>query len=383
MRDSQKASQAHLAQRNFLPYSLAMNVILLLAPIQAFFLFSLLLAKRQKSFADKVLMAWLVGIGAHTLIYFLHFQYQLAVPLALNLNSAFPFLQGPFLLAYVAALVGMRQRFAVLDYLHLLPFVGFVLFIAILQGLNTFSVSGAETTKLVNIFSVSDLFSVLLLLSVPVYIAWSLVIMRRANRVLENPAESSRFRWIWAFVAGLGVVWIVAMAAALLNNHQLAPPHMIFWALTIVVYVLGYLGLTRSTVFTAPEFETLQNELQPKYQKSGLKADDARMLYENLVAHVDTEQVYLDPDVSLGALARDLSASTNHVSQIINEFDQCNFHDFINARRVAEACRRLQESRDTNLLELAMDVGFNSKSSFNRAFRKFAGTTPSKFLAGL
>ena len=360
-----------------------MNIVLLLAPIQAFFLFSLLLAKQQKSFADKVLLAWLIGIGAHTLIYFLHFQSKLAVPLVLNLNSAFPFLQGPFLLAYVAALVGMRQRFAGLDYLHLLPFVGFVLFIAILQGLNSFSVSGAEATKLVNIFSVSDLFSVLLLLSVPVYIVWSLVVMRRASRALQNPVESSRFRWIWSFIAGLGVIWVVAMAAALLNHQQLAPPHMIFWALTVVVYVLGYLGLTRSTVFTAPEFETLQNELQPKYLKSGLKADDARALYENLIAHVDSEQAYLEPDISLGTLAQDLSASTNHVSQVINEFDQCNFHDFINARRVAEACRRLQESRDSNLLDLAMDVGFNSKSSFNRAFRKFAGATPSEYLAGL
>jgi len=360
-----------------------MNVVLLLAPIQAFFLFSLLLAKPQKSFSDKVLMVWLVGIGTHTLIYFLHFQYQLAIPLVLNMNSAFPFLQGPFLFAYVVALVGMRQRFTGLDYLHLLPFAGFVLFMAIWQGLSSFSVADGENIELVNIFTVSDLFAVILLLSVPIYIAWSLVIMRHANQVLQSPAQSGRFRWIWAIIAGLGVIWIAAMAAAVLNHKQLAQPHMIFWALTIVVYVLGYLGLTRTTVFTAPEFEALKNELQPKYQKSGLRADDARSLYENLVEHVDNGQAYLDPDISLGALARDLSVSTNHVSQVINEFDRCNFHDFVNARRVTEACRLLQESRETNLLELAMDVGFNSKSSFNRAFRKFTGTTPSEYLAGL
>ena len=360
-----------------------MNVILLLAPIQAFFLFSLLLAKPHRSFADKVLMAWLVGIGTHTLIYFLYFQYQLSVPFIINLNSAFPFLQGPFLLAYVVALVGMRQRFTGLDYLHLLPFASFVLFMVLLNGLSIFSLADTDTTKLVNIFAVSDLFSALLLLSVPIYIAWSLVIMRRASRVLQSPAESSRFRWIWSFVAGLGVVWIAAMAAAVLNHKQLAQPHMIFWALTIVVYVLGYLGLTRTTVFTAPEFEVLKNELQPKYQKSGLKPADAKALYKDLVTHVDNEQAYLDAEISLSGLARDLGYSTNHVSQVINEFDQCNFHDFINSRRVAEACQRLQQSREINLLELAMDVGFNSKSSFNRAFRRFAGVTPSEYLAGL
>jgi AraC-like DNA-binding protein len=360
-----------------------MNVILLLAPIQAFFLFSLLLAKPQKSFADKVLMAWLAGIGAHTLVYFLHFQYQLSVPLVLNLNSAFPFLQGPFLFAFVVSLVGMRQRFTGLDFLHLLPFAGFVLYMAISQGLKVFSLAGADTTISVSIFSISNLFAILLLLSVPFYIVWSLLIMRRARLALPSPAQSSRFRWIWSFIAGLGVVWVAAMASAALNQKQLAQPHMIFWALTIVVYVLGYLGLTRTSVFTAPEFEALKNELQPKYRKSGLKPADARALYDDLVGHVDDDQAYLDADISLGALARELGYSTNHVSQVINEFDQCNFHDFINSRRVAEVCRRLQDSQETNLLELAMDVGFNSKSSFNRAFRKFAGVTPSEYQAGL
>jgi AraC-like DNA-binding protein len=235
----------------------------------------------------------------------------------------------------------------------------------------------------VNLLSFSKLFTFLLLVSVPAYIVWSLLIMRRAKIALPSPTESTRFRWIWFFVAGLGVVWIATVAAAILSQQRVSSPHLIFWALTIVVYVLGYLGLTRTKVFTTPEFEALKKELQPKYQKSGLKQADAAALYEKLVSHVDNERTYLDAELSLTSLAGSLGASTNHVSQVINEFDECKFNDFINKRRVAEACRRLQNSRDTNLLELAMDVGFNSKSSFNRAFRKFAGATPSEYLAGL
>ena len=360
-----------------------MTVILLFASLQAFFLFSLLLSKQQKSVADKVLMAWLAGIGIHALIYFLHFQFQLSVPLAVNLNAAFPFLQGPFLLAYVMALVGMRERFGGLDYLHLLPCIGFLLFIALSYGLNTFSVGLASNSRAVNVFALSKLFTFLLLISVPTYIVWSLLVMRRARRALHTHVLSHRFRWIWLFIAALGIVWIVSTLAAVLSAGQHSPPHLIFWALTGVVYVLGYLGLTRTSVFTAPELEVLKKELQPKYLKSGLKLAAARAAYDSLVAYVDDEQVYLDGDVSLSALARHLGYSTNHVSQVINEFDRCNFHDFINARRVAEACRRLRQSQDTNLLELAMDVGFNSKSSFNRAFRKFSGATPTEFIARL
>ena len=360
-----------------------MNIVLLLAAIQAFFLCSLLFAKAEKSFADKVLMAWLVGIGTHTLIYFLYFQQLLSIPLLLNLNSGFPFLQGPFLLAYVAALVGMRQRFYGLDYLHLLPFAGFLLYIAASQGSGILAISAGDVSLNISIFSVSSLFAILLLLSVPVYIACSLVVMRRARRALPDASASGRFLWIWALIVGLGVVWLAVMTSALLSGRGLAQPHVIFWALTIVVYVLGYLGLTRASMFTPPEFETLKSELQPKYRKSGLKADAARALYDELVEHVDSSKAYLEPDISLASLAGDLGYSSNHVSQVINEFDQCNFRDFINARRVAEACRRLEAAGDTQLLELAMDVGFNSKSSFNRAFRKFAGVTPSEYVARL
>ncbi len=359
-----------------------MAVVFLLASTQALFLFSLLLAKQQKSLADKVLMAWLAGIGIHTLIYFLYFQFQLAVPLVINSNAAFPFLQGPFLLAYVAALVGMRERFAGWDYVHLVPFAGFIIFLLLAQGLGTFLVLQTENTRDISIFAMAEPVTVLLLISVPVYIAWSLIIMRRANRALEGPSMSGRFRWIWFFIAGLGVVWIIAILSYALTQSEShsSPPHLVFWALTVFVYGLGYLGLTRTSVFSEPELEVLKKQLQPKYQKSGLKPAEARAAYSSLIGYVDSEQVYLDGDLSLNSLARDLGLSTNHVSQVINEFEQCNFHDFINARRVTEACRRLEQARDINLLELAMDVGFNSKSSFNRAFRKFTGTTPSDYI---
>lgn len=74
---------------------------------------------------------------------------------------------------------------------------------AISQGLKVFSLTGSETAISVSIFSISSLFAILLLLSVPVYIAWSLVVMRRARLALPSPAQSSRFRWIWSFIAGL------------------------------------------------------------------------------------------------------------------------------------------------------------------------------------
>lgn len=364
-----------------------MTFIYLLAALQALFLAALLLAKQQKSTADRVLMAWLAGIGMHTLIYFLHFQYQASIPLLLNLNAGFPFLQGPFLLAYVAALIGMRERFGSLDYLHLAPFITFIAYLLWVQGPGNFSITPADHALGVSIFSLTGLVTALILLSVPVYIAWSLLLMSRASRVLDNldlsaHDLSTRFRWIRIFIAGLGLVWITVMLILLLSRYLgiNMPPHLLFLALTLFVYGLGYMGLTRTSVFLAPELETLKQSLQPRYLKSGLGMNEAQAIYEQMVFFMDEQRPWLDGGLSLQSMAATLGLSTNHLSQVINECERRSFRDAINARRVCEACRRLDQDSNTNLLDLAMDCGFNSKSSFNRAFRKFTGKTPSEYI---
>ena len=358
-------------------------MIFLLATLQAFFLISLLLAKKQKSFADKVLMTWLAGIGIHTLIYFLYSQFQLSSPLAININAAFPYLQGPFLFAYTAALVGVREQVKGRDYLHAVPFVGFIAFLLLSHGPDVYSVSPGAETLSTSIFDMTNFFTAILLLSVPAYIAASLVLMRRAEKALDSPVLPARFRWIRFCIVGLGVVWFIVIVSFVLakGSGQHSSTHLVFAALTLFVYGLGYLGMSRTAVFSEPEMDSLKAKLQPKYSKSGLKTFEAESVHRQLIAHVENNKSYLDGELSLQSLAGELGVSSNHLSQVINAYEQCNFHDFINSRRVLEACRRLDESPDSNLLELAMDVGFNSKSSFNRAFRKLTGKPPSEYIS--
>jgi AraC-like DNA-binding protein len=72
---------------------------------------------------------------------------------------------------------------------------------------------------------------------------------------------------------------------------------------------------------------------------------------------------------------------TYQVSQLLNTKLNRKFFDFINQYRINEAKRILSgpEGKVKNIMQIAYDVGFNSKSSFNTAFKKFAGTSPSKF----
>jgi AraC-like DNA-binding protein len=101
---------------------------------------------------------------------------------------------------------------------------------------------------------------------------------------------------------------------------------------------------------------------------------------QRLLRHMEIERPYLAPELTLGELATQLRTNTSWLSRVINAGCGQNFNDFINEYRVQEAERRLRDPqfRHYTLLAVALEAGFNSKSTFNRVFRKLRGVTPSE-----
>ncbi|MBT9392823.1 helix-turn-helix domain-containing protein [Hymenobacter sp. NST-14] len=99
-----------------------------------------------------------------------------------------------------------------------------------------------------------------------------------------------------------------------------------------------------------------------------------------LLAHMQTARPYLEPELTLGELATQLRTNTSWLSKVINSGCGQNFNDFVNEYRVREAERRLRDPqfRHYTLLAVALEAGFNSKSTFNRVFKKLRGQTPSE-----
>jgi len=93
------------------------------------------------------------------------------------------------------------------------------------------------------------------------------------------------------------------------------------------------------------------------------------------------QKLYLEPELSLSALATKLKTNTSVLSAAINQNFGKNFNDFVNAYRVEEVKRLLKDPSNTHLslLGVALECGFNSKSTFNRAFKKFTGQSPKEF----
>ncbi|WP_231590735.1 helix-turn-helix domain-containing protein [Hymenobacter terrenus] len=122
-------------------------------------------------------------------------------------------------------------------------------------------------------------------------------------------------------------------------------------------------SLSTSETLT-PAAPTLAPELQPWREK--------------LLRLMAEEQPWLEPELTLAELAHRLRTNTSLLSHVINTGCGQNFNDFVNSYRVVEAERKLQDPRlaHYSLVGIALECGFNSKSTFNRVFKKLTGRTP-------
>ncbi|MCP4151075.1 MAG: helix-turn-helix domain-containing protein [bacterium] len=118
-----------------------------------------------------------------------------------------------------------------------------------------------------------------------------------------------------------------------------------------------------------------------RYKTSAMSNKNSRKCLMDLVKLMTEEKLYLDPNITVGKLAKRLNVSKEHISQSINKGLYMNFNKFLNKYRIEDAKQMLKDPKKNQyvLLKIAHDVGFNSKSTFNAAFKKITGISPSEY----
>lgn len=118
-----------------------------------------------------------------------------------------------------------------------------------------------------------------------------------------------------------------------------------------------------------------------KYERSGLSLEDAETYKIRLMHKMQEEELYLDCELTLPDLAEQTGLTPHQVSQVINGQMNQNFFSFVNNYRIQLAKKLMteQETRNMPIVELAVEVGFKSKSSFYDAFKKATQMTPTQF----
>jgi AraC-like DNA-binding protein len=97
------------------------------------------------------------------------------------------------------------------------------------------------------------------------------------------------------------------------------------------------------------------------------------------------DKAYLECDLTLAELAARVGASAHELSQYLSVHEQKSFYDYVNQRRVdaVKATLLRPASSRRPLIEIALECGFGSKSTFNAAFKRFTGLSPTDFRRGL
>jgi AraC-like DNA-binding protein len=157
----------------------------------------------------------------------------------------------------------------------------------------------------------------------------------------------------------------------------------LFLSLSVFIILIGYFGLRQKEIFTnfpVEDFDTL-TESKTKYAGLVLKETDVAQYAIKIKNYMDTDKPYLDADLTLQQLASSLEIPSHHLSRVVNEKFGYHFFDFINHYRVEEVKIKISDPKFQNysLLGVAFECGFNSKSAFNRVFKKTTGLTPSEY----
>ena len=176
--------------------------------------------------------------------------------------------------------------------------------------------------------------------------------------------------------------FIVVVLLTFINSYQVQLDYVLLLITAISIYVIGYSAISNPEIFkSSPEFDLQSFELH-KYTPVNTSRNSNRFpeLKDKLIQYMDSNKPYLKSDLKISELADSLTVPAYHLSQLINDEFLVNFYDFINKYRVEEAKKLLiEDPRNYKILAIAYEVGFNSKATFNRVFKKFTDLTPSEF----
>jgi AraC-like DNA-binding protein len=198
-----------------------------------------------------------------------------------------------------------------------------------------------------------------------IFISWRILEKRKKDysSVQTTKSQKAIFDWLTQLIIGFVIIWI----SYVLNILDDEVPYIIGPIVySFVVYYLSYKA-----------FQLKSTEIDG----DAFKENDNALLFKAITTIIINNKRCLESDMSLSKLSKLIGHSTQKTSSVINQQANRNFNDFINYYRI-EASKKLLSDKNNEkftISSIAFDVGFSSLSSFNSAFKKFEGITPSGY----
>lgn len=344
----------------------------------------LLLTRRHKTLPDGILAVWLLFLLMNIVSIILVEGEVKGFGLILELSEASIFIHGPLLLFYTQSLTRSDFHFKFLDGLHFLPFI---IALTVLWAF-----LGIENIALPNDLRMGIL--VTKMTSIAVYVILTLHRLFQYQREIPNYfsfTERIQLTWLQLLCWGSAALLLIGVVSQLL--FYLAEVNIPYYGglysnigASLFAIILAFYGVRQNHFLSEVALSSGSPPLQEdaiagKEQALEPEKEALQRHYYHLVQFMLAEKPFLDQNLTLFRLASLAGMTESQLSQTINTIAEKNFFDFVNYYRVEGVKQKIREGNHTEqtLLAIAMDCGFNSKASFNRAFKKFTGLTPSEY----
>lgn len=206
------------------------------------------------------------------------------------------------------------------------------------------------------------------------------------NKIQLKKNESVPIRWLKKLLWAGSVIcclWFLVIAISGFFQDELINlniQHLIWLSISVIIYWIGYLGLVKPDILFQQKLEHINSD------SDGKRRNQQNLSYTKF-AEIDRvikdELLYLDPNLSLESLSARFELSTGYLSQMFNVVTGNSFTNYINSFRIECAKKMLLDKKYKNytILAIGLEAGFNSKSAFYKAFKRFERCSPTTYKA--
>ena len=299
------------------------------------------------------------------------------------LLEPFIFLYGPLGYIYLKRLLEKGSEKYLLHWVHFIPALIYFVYLGYLNVLPTETFANEWSAGNFGIpFFVAELLA-LLHNCIFWYFCGQLIFnyLQRETAQLSFVQETISFiRVIHVLVGFILFLWVLSFLNSYYVKLDFWPINydMVWIGIPILIYIVGYYALRQPEIFRI----NIDTKSEKELPKQRLPESEIEVLKSKLEGLIEEEKVYLKNELTLTDLSQELNTTTNNLSWLLNNIYRSNFYEFINRYRIEAFLSKIKnnEHATRTLLSLSLEVGFNSKSTFNKAFKAVLNDTPSNYI---